>query len=1386
MRSRPRPRHGRHLPFERLEDRALLTATAGFSSGLLTVTGDSGANLISIFTQLDNGTAYVMVEDDGVTILDGRPTGANVTSPAVQSIAVDGGDGDDVLYLQSVTAATGFSAVTSVSLWGGTGNDTIVGSALANSIFGGDGADVLVGGAADDTVAGGTGDDVYVFAAGASGSDTLVELADEGRDWLSFSDAEAPLVLSLSTADPQYWGAGTLTLADPLQFENVLGTAFDDFICGNVATNYLLGGDGNDTILGDDGNDFLVGDLGFDMLIGAGGDDLLFGGSGLDTLSGDLGDDVLVAADLELSGVTIESLSDLAGIADQLLAVWATSAPIADRIANLMGTPGAANPLPGPLQFHPGETLLNDEDSDAVIPLAGRDAVFVNLPTDRPAKSADATYIEIDPAVPSLAASFSAGALTVTYLGAGDLAYSVVGGNLLVNGQNPLAAPLPASDVYQVATQLGRLAGDLDDAALFLGNVPNLQAEVVTRAFEVAPPAMTAETIDWQLIAAAGEDWQASSADTAAEIAAAWNAGDYAPYWEVVCAGKIAAQQALLLSNNSEFSSVFGQADVLGRVVLGSLVPSGESSAMASTAGGEGGTISIQGAGNVDEGSVAVFNVKFDGTYFNGASVDWHTVNGSATGGTASCNGDFQAVASGRIVWPNAIGGEGDAQIKVPVFADYRVEGDETFGVQLSNLQNFDGAEGDMSLGASYASATIKDKSAVPQAFVGVSEAVVEGDLLRIPVTLSQVSQDAVTVNWSARDISTEGNQDFSPLSGSVTFQPLTCEFGGETLKYIEIQTTDDSTDEYDEELQILLTGGTNVQLPQGEETPYHMIVDNDPPPILSVVDVTVAEGAAATFTLSISDDSEKPISIRYYTVNGSALAPTDYNAIASTTITLDPGTTSRTVSVQTINDTIPEPTQYFWLFVTDGVNVRFPNDDFRVIAKGNITDNDPLHAQVVSVAYGPGNIPIEHDPLPVAGQVDGATLAGMVYEGRHYLDQNHNGSTQDTGDQQFPIAYVRGDTPILTAVIWAEYNEFVQPFRIKGAGDWNITLDPTLATKTGSTEGNGSVLLEATLISMEDLPITVNYKEALTVNFDVKADDDPSGWHSAGSSVNQAYLIYSSPNVAHVYHTVIHVGSTNAIGKFLRDDVVDGAWKGFSTNDAPANTQTVYGVALTYWKTAAQDCQTTAQLLAYHDGRCGAWADFFKSVLDVQGIDSARVSVVPDVLALSALQIGTQQDPIDGFLIKKWDPKPSAPASGPFQIVSHWSVAKGVWSYFTDDYDDFQFYEPLTTLKDVAGIPGQNEANPNSIFSNHALVAYGRVDPLGEITFYDPSYGVIRADEAEFDNQAVFGFYQNFFVPIDETQVGDQNADGVLDPALQVPARRVYLNPDGDQITFQ
>jgi Ca2+-binding RTX toxin-like protein len=1378
------------LCIEALEQRALLTASAIFDNGLLTVTGDNGANLVSIFSQVESGTPYVMVQDDGVTILDGRPSAANVAASAVQSIAVNGGDGDDVLYLQAVSAASGFSAIASVSLSGGAGSDTIIGSAFASSIFGGDGADVLVGGAGDDTVAGGAGDDVYLFDPVDNGSDTLSELADEGRDWLTFGDAENPLVLCLSTSDPQFWGGGTLTLADPAQFENVVGTAFDDFLCGNQATNFLVGGDGNDTLVGDGGADFLVGDLGDDALVGADGADVLLGAAGADNLTGDLGDDLLIAADLQLP-VVIESLEDFADVADPIMAVWTANDTIAQRIANLMGAAGATNPLPSNLQFRPGETLIEDEAADVLVPLAGYDAVFLDIPTDIAMKSADATYIQVDPDVPLLEAQFAAGVLTVSFRGAGDVVYSVADGNLLVNGQHVLGSPLPVGDVDQVVTQLGKLAGDLDDAALFTGELPNLEAAAYTRSRPSAPPLFSAASIDSRLQLAVGEGWQALTSYSAQDIAAAANVGNFALYWAVVSAGALAASQSSLQS--SAWYEIADGLAVASLAILAEAESGG--SGMMSAAGGEGGTLDIRSAGNVDEDSTAVFPIEFNAESFDGGSVDWRTQNGSAIGGTDFCNGDYESTLQGRLTWLD--GQEGDGAIQVPTFSDYRMEGDESFSVQLSNLQNADGAEGGMSLGNSSASATIVDQSILPQAFVGPSQAVEEGGVLRVPVSLSHPTQDPLTVNWSARDISTEGNQDYSPLSGALTFAALTCQNPGETLKYIDIQTVDDPTDEYDEELQILLTGGTNVQLPQGEETPYHTIVDNDPPPILSVVDVTVAEGAAATFTLSLSAASELPISIRYYTVNGSALAPTDYNAIASTTITLDPGTPSRTVSVQTINDTIPEPTQYFWLFVTDGVNVRFPYDDFRVIAKGDITDNDPLRAQVVSVSFGDppnpaagtGNITIEHDPLPVAGQIDGPTTSGTVYAGQHYLDLNHNGSTQDAGDQQYPIAYARSSVPTLQVTIWAEYNEFVQPFSIKGVGDWNITLNPTTASKTGSMEGNGSILLSATITSSSALPAEVKYKELLAVNWEVKAGDD-AAWRSAGASRNQAYLTYAMPTIGPVYHTVIHIGSTKADGAAGRDATVAGAWNGFSKDDKPANTTRVDGAPLRYWNTFLPNCQSTAQLLAYQDGRCGAWARFFYDVLAVQGIRRDLIDIIavtPDKAALAALGIGTAtgSNAIDGFLVKSWSPKPGVPAGGPFLLVARWSAAQGGWTIFADDFRSYQFYDPLTTLTDDNGIAGQNRPDPASLFPNHGIVAYTQENRA--VAYYDPSYGLIRADEMAFDNNAIFGYFEDtdVTVTVNETQTGDLNGDGVFNQALDVPAIRVFVNPSGDQINF-
>ena len=54
-------------------------------------------------------------------------------------------------------------------------------------------------------------------------------------------------------------GALTLTLADPLAIDNVLGSSYDDTMIGNANNNTLIGGGGDDLIAGLGGNDLLEG-----------------------------------------------------------------------------------------------------------------------------------------------------------------------------------------------------------------------------------------------------------------------------------------------------------------------------------------------------------------------------------------------------------------------------------------------------------------------------------------------------------------------------------------------------------------------------------------------------------------------------------------------------------------------------------------------------------------------------------------------------------------------------------------------------------------------------------------------------------------------------------------------------------------------------------------------------------------------------------------------------------------------------------------------------------------------------------------------------------------------------------------------------------------------
>ena len=142
----------------------------------------------------------------------------------------------------------------------------------SGKIFGGGGDDELIGSAGADMISGGTGNDT-VF--GGSGADTIY--GGSGSDYIEGGDGD----------DVLYTGIGNDTL---------VGGAGDDLLYNSSGDDSLVGGEGNDKLVASSGDDTLEGGADNDTLIGGIDDDRLDGGSGDDVLLGDFEVNGLVEA----------------------------------------------------------------------------------------------------------------------------------------------------------------------------------------------------------------------------------------------------------------------------------------------------------------------------------------------------------------------------------------------------------------------------------------------------------------------------------------------------------------------------------------------------------------------------------------------------------------------------------------------------------------------------------------------------------------------------------------------------------------------------------------------------------------------------------------------------------------------------------------------------------------------------------------------------------------------------------------------------------------------------------------------------------------------------------------------------------------------------------
>ena len=125
---------------------ASAAVTSTFSTGVLTVNGDSLDNTITISR---DAAGKILVNGGAVTVVGGTPTVANTAL-----IRVFGLDGQDTISLNEANGA-----LPAANLFGGTGNDTLSGGAGNDQLFGEGGNDTLLGRGGFDLLFGGSEND---------------------------------------------------------------------------------------------------------------------------------------------------------------------------------------------------------------------------------------------------------------------------------------------------------------------------------------------------------------------------------------------------------------------------------------------------------------------------------------------------------------------------------------------------------------------------------------------------------------------------------------------------------------------------------------------------------------------------------------------------------------------------------------------------------------------------------------------------------------------------------------------------------------------------------------------------------------------------------------------------------------------------------------------------------------------------------------------------------------------------------------------------------------------------------------------------------------------------------------------------------------------------
>lgn len=339
-------------------------------------------------------------------------------------------------------------------------------------------------------------------------------------------------------------------------------------------------------------------------------------------------------------------------------------------------------------------------------------------------------------------------------------------------------------------------------------------------------------------------------------------------------------------------------------------------------------------------------------------------------------------------------------------------------------------------------------------------------------VSLSQASDEDVTVEYETSDGTAKSSEDYTSASGTLTIPK------GETQRKIEVPIINDTMDEYDEVFSLALKNPMDAELGTSS-TATCKIIDNDDPPNIVVSSPEVIEGDSGNntkliFNVNLSAASGKTVTVTYSTADGTATKELDYTAIGET-LTFAPGDTStHQIEVEVIGDDLQEPDETVTLNLT-------ADNAIGCTATGTIKDNDipTISISDATVTEGAAS-KIEFKvslskPCSEGVSVEFRTKDGTALKGQDYV-QKKGSVTFDKGKS--------GDKIIEIDINDDELYEGTDPefFNVELFDLSNTSVKMGNATGKGTINDNES----KPLISVENIAVEEGDSDKTTASFTV------------------------------------------------------------------------------------------------------------------------------------------------------------------------------------------------------------------------------------------------------------------------------------------------------------